>query len=132
MLVAPRARLFDGTYDSTVGAITCAIILAVAKKAERAVETLRVPRDMVPLIQREADKAGVSKNEWMSLVLAAAVGYRLPKGSGVLLALSEEEARAYWLGAGNSADDIEEIVGDDSAPAFKRAHTKLAKALPKK
>ncbi len=50
----------------------------MAKKAERAVETLRVPRDMVPLIQREADKAGVSKNEWMSLVLAAAVGYRKP------------------------------------------------------
>lgn len=49
---------------------------AVAKKAERSVETLRIPRDMVPLIQREADKAGVSKNEWMSLVLAAAVGYR--------------------------------------------------------
>jgi predicted HicB family RNase H-like nuclease len=51
----------------------------VAKKAERAVETLRIPRDMVPLIQREADKAGVSKNEWMALVLAAAVGYRKPK-----------------------------------------------------
>jgi hypothetical protein len=31
------------------------------------------------VIQREADKVGVSKNEWMSLVLAAAVGYRLPK-----------------------------------------------------
>lgn len=71
--------LFDGTYDSTVGDGICAIIPAVAKKAERAVETLRVPRDMVPLIQREADKAGVSKNEWMSLVLAAAVGYRLPR-----------------------------------------------------
>jgi hypothetical protein len=79
VLVAPRARLLDGTYDSTPGAVTCAIIPAVTKKAERAVETLRVPRDMVPLIQREADKAGVSKNEWMSLVLAAAVGYRKPK-----------------------------------------------------
>lgn len=79
MLVAPRARLLDGTYASTLRAVTCAIIGAVPKKAERAVETLRIPRDMVPLIQREADKAGVSKNEWMSLVLAAAVGYRLPK-----------------------------------------------------
>ncbi|HEY6731944.1 MAG TPA: hypothetical protein VI039_13090 [Solirubrobacterales bacterium] len=48
-------------------------------KEKPAVESVRVPPDMVPLIQREADKAGMSKNKWIALVLAGATGYRLPK-----------------------------------------------------
>jgi len=51
----------------------------VTQKAKRAATTVRLPQDMLPLIQREADEVGVSKNEWIALVLAAAVGYRLPK-----------------------------------------------------
>ena len=48
-------------------------------KGKPAVETVRLPPDMQPLIQREADAAGMSKNKWIALVLAAAVGYRKPE-----------------------------------------------------
>jgi predicted HicB family RNase H-like nuclease len=45
----------------------------------RSVKTLRIPHDMAPLIAREADRQGVSENTWMLAVLAAAVGYKLPR-----------------------------------------------------
>jgi predicted HicB family RNase H-like nuclease len=40
---------------------------------------VRMPRDMAPLIKDEAAKQGISENQWMLAVLAAAVGYKLPK-----------------------------------------------------
>lgn len=45
----------------------------------RTVKTLRIPNDMAPLVTKEAAKQGVSENTWMLAVLAAAVGYKLPK-----------------------------------------------------
>jgi predicted HicB family RNase H-like nuclease len=48
-------------------------------KAKPAVKILRIPNDMAPLIAREAAKRGVSENQWMQAVLAAAVGYKLPE-----------------------------------------------------
>lgn len=40
---------------------------------------VRMPRDLAALITAEADKQGVSDNQWMLAVLAAAVGYKLPE-----------------------------------------------------
>jgi len=55
-----------------------AIIPAMAKE-KPAVKTLRVPRDMAPLISAEADRQGVTENQWLLALVAAAVGYKLPK-----------------------------------------------------
>jgi hypothetical protein len=48
-------------------------------KEKPAVKTLRVPRDMAPLITAEAERQGIPENQWMLAVLAAAVGYKRPK-----------------------------------------------------
>ena len=58
---------------------TSAIVREVADKAKPATKVLRLPRDMAPLINREASKQGVSENSYMLAVLAAAVGYKLSK-----------------------------------------------------
>jgi len=104
----------------------------VGNMSEPAKHLTRLPQELYAAVQETAEKEGISANAFLVAVVAAALGYKLPKGSPVLLALTDREAWAYWHGAGSAADDAEEIVGDDEAAAFRRAHAKLTKALPKK